>query len=67
MDIFPIPGTKSAKNLEENMEALSVRLTEVETAEIRLAIDATGSHGERMPAGYTADLYADTPELESSQ
>jgi len=42
-DVFPIPGTKSAKRLAENAAAASVILTKDELAEIvRLAPEATG-------------------------
>lgn len=49
-DIFPIPGTKKIKYLEENTAAVHIKLTSEETAEIRKAIEATEVHGDRYPA-----------------
>jgi aryl-alcohol dehydrogenase-like predicted oxidoreductase len=38
-DIFPIPGTKQIKYLEQNLEAFNVHLTDEEEAEIRKFVE----------------------------
>ncbi|KAL8773818.1 MAG: hypothetical protein Q9194_004205 [Teloschistes cf. exilis] len=50
-DIFPIPGTKKIKYLEENLGALDVKLSNAEIKEIREAIEKVEVHGERYPPG----------------
>ncbi|KAI9832946.1 MAG: hypothetical protein M1826_000725 [Phylliscum demangeonii] len=62
-DIFPIPGTKKIKYLEENVAAASIHLTTAELAEIRQAIEAAEVHGERYPEMMMGSLFADTPPL----
>lgn len=62
-DIIPIPGTKKIKYLEENWGALEVVLTEQEEKDIRAAVDRADVHGDRYPELATAQLLADTPEL----
>ncbi|KAM0258922.1 hypothetical protein ACHAQJ_003578 [Trichoderma viride] len=63
-DIFPIPGTKKIKYLEENFLSLKIKITREEEAEIRKAIDDTDVIGGRYPDIYSDNLLADTPELE---
>ncbi|MET8511810.1 aldo/keto reductase [Streptomyces sp. NPDC005077] len=57
-DVAPIPGTRSAKRLEENAGAADVRLTVADLARIA-EILPHGSAGSRYPAGamssYTTD------------
>jgi aryl-alcohol dehydrogenase-like predicted oxidoreductase len=48
-DFLPIPGTTRTENLEENVGALKVQLTEEEVKEIRKAVDEAGLTGERYP------------------
>ncbi|KAI4109019.1 MAG: hypothetical protein L6R37_000737 [Teloschistes peruensis] len=62
-DIFPIPGTKKTKYLEENLGALDVKLSNAEVKEIREAIEKVEVHGERYPPGFEDSLFADTPAL----
>ena len=62
-DIFPIPGTKKIKYLEENMGAFSVSLTETETAQIRDAVDKAEVVGSRVASHLMGDLIVDTPPL----
>lgn len=64
-DIFPIPGTKKVKYLDENMAAINVALSPHELAEIRQCIAATKVQGARYPEAMTANLFGDTPALES--
>ncbi|EGR45487.1 uncharacterized protein TRIREDRAFT_68336 [Trichoderma reesei QM6a] len=63
-DIFPIPGTKKIKYLEENLGAVNVTLTKKEEEEIRKAIDETEVTGGRYSDAMAGQLFADTPELE---
>jgi aryl-alcohol dehydrogenase-like predicted oxidoreductase len=44
-DVFPIPGTKKAKYLEENWDALHVNLTDEEEAEIRRFVESAEVSG----------------------
>ncbi|EHK45977.1 uncharacterized protein TrAtP1_013055 [Trichoderma atroviride] len=62
-DIFPIPGTKKIKYLDENMGAANVTLTKDEEAEIRKAIDETEVIGGRYADEMSGHLFADTPAL----
>jgi aryl-alcohol dehydrogenase-like predicted oxidoreductase len=50
-DVLPIPGTRSAARLEENLGALDVTLTADEAATISAAIPAGAAAGTRYPAG----------------
>jgi aryl-alcohol dehydrogenase-like predicted oxidoreductase len=49
-DIVPIPGTKKRKYLEENAEAINLKLTTAEVARISAAIPAGSAAGTRYPA-----------------
>ena len=62
-DIFPIPGTKKIKYLEENMRALSVDLTVVEDQQIRQAIEQAEVYGTRVAETLMGGLVVDTPPL----
>ncbi|KAH8082762.1 putative aldo-keto reductase [Filobasidium floriforme] len=62
-DIFPIPGTKKIKYLEENVGGADVKLSKEEVDEIRQVVEAAEVAGGRYPDGYEDGLYADTPEL----
>lgn len=59
-DIFPIPGTKKIKYLDDNWGAQKVRLTAGEAGEIRQLVDQLGVAGSRDIA---FNQYADTPAL----
>jgi aryl-alcohol dehydrogenase-like predicted oxidoreductase len=59
-DIFPIPGTKKTKYLDDNWGAQNVRLTTQEAGEIRQLVDDLGVAGGRDVA---FNQYADTPAL----
>jgi aryl-alcohol dehydrogenase-like predicted oxidoreductase len=48
-DIVPIPGTKKIKYLEENAEALNIRLTMAELTEINDAFPKRAASGLRYP------------------
>lgn len=62
-DIFPIPGTKKIKYLEENMGALGVELTEAEERAIREAVEGAEVWGTRVAETLMGGLVMDTPEL----
>lgn len=62
-DIIPIPGTKKIKYLEENMEALNVKLTSEEVKEVRDLVEAAEVSGDRYPSAAMGSLFADTPHL----
>ena len=61
-DIFPIPGTKKLKYLEENWGALDVSLTDAEEKEIRTFVETTELAGSHTPAQFAAYLFRDTKE-----
>jgi aryl-alcohol dehydrogenase-like predicted oxidoreductase len=49
-DIVPIPGTKRRERLEENVGALSIRLSPAEAARIETAVPPAAVSGMRYPA-----------------
>ena len=61
-DIFPIPGTKRMKYLEENCASLDVALTDEENAEIRAFGAAVELAGPSNPPAFASYLYRDTKE-----
>ncbi|KAI9712765.1 MAG: hypothetical protein M1820_001387 [Bogoriella megaspora] len=62
-DIFPIPGTKKIKYLEENCGANNMKLTDKEEKIIRDAINKADVVGSRVAAHLMGDLIVDTPPL----
>lgn len=63
-DFIPIPGTKRIKYLEENVDAVNVKLGKEEEASIRKTIESVGgSKGARYPPAMMARLFGDSPEL----
>jgi aryl-alcohol dehydrogenase-like predicted oxidoreductase len=56
-DVIPIPGTKRIARLEENIGALSVKLSERELARISNAIPVGAAAGLRYPEGQMRSLY----------
>ncbi|KAI9745046.1 MAG: hypothetical protein M1818_001324 [Claussenomyces sp. TS43310] len=62
-DIFPIPGTKKIRYLEENLGAYDVTLTSEEEKQIREAIARTEVHGTRVAETLMGGLVMDTPPL----
>ena len=61
-DIFPIPGTKRVKYLEENAKAATIKLTDAEIQEIRKVCSAVEVLGARYPASALGNLFGNTPE-----
>ena len=56
-DIVPIPGTKRAERLMENIGALSVLLSEAELAQISNAIPVGAAAGLRYPEAQMKSVY----------
>lgn len=63
-DVIPIPGTKKIKYLEENVDALKVRLSADEEKEIRDVLEKTVVAGDRYPSAWLNGLFADSAPLE---
>lgn len=61
-DIFPIPGTRRIKYLEENWAALAIHLSDEEEASIRAFQRTTEAAGRLVPQAYESYLYRDTKE-----
>ena len=57
-DVVAIPGTRSARRLDEDVGALAVRLTAEDLARIDAAVPAGACAGERYPAGAMRNVYA---------
>ena len=49
-DIVPIPGTKRAKYLDENLEAANIRLTPDDLAQLDGILPMGAAAGDRYPA-----------------
>ncbi|KAJ9541539.1 hypothetical protein OSB04_028045 [Centaurea solstitialis] len=64
-DVVPIPGTTKIENLEQNIGALSVKLTAEEMAELESIASADAVKGGRYAAGISTYLDSDTPPLSS--
>ena len=62
-DVFPIPGTKSVKYLEENLGSLKVHLTKEEVQEIREVVDQAETAGDRYPGVMNNMVFMETPKL----
>ena len=63
-DIFPIPGTKKIRYLEENWDANWVVITPEENKAIRTAIEEAEVHGTRVAERLMGVLLMDTPTKE---
>jgi aryl-alcohol dehydrogenase-like predicted oxidoreductase len=61
-DVFPIPGTKNVRYLEENVGAVHVSVSGEEEREIRGWVEEVGVAGIRVPPGLL-DEFNDTPLL----
>jgi aryl-alcohol dehydrogenase-like predicted oxidoreductase len=56
-DIVPIPGTKRIERLDENLGALSVRLSPEEVAEISTLVPVGAASGMRYPEAAMKAVY----------
>ena len=65
-DIFPIPGTKQVKYLEENWGAIDISLSDKEEAEIRAFAGKVELAGAAVPPQFASYIYRDTKEEKSS-
>jgi len=64
-DVVPIPGTTKIENLEQNIGALSVKLTPEEMAELESIASADSVKGARYGEGISTHLESNTPPLSS--
>ncbi|KAI9119580.1 hypothetical protein K1719_009456 [Acacia pycnantha] len=64
-DVCPIPGTTKINNFNENIGALSVKLTPEEMAELESFAAADSVKGDRYPSGRASWKNSDTPPLSS--
>ncbi|KAH8680697.1 putative aldo-keto reductase [Xylariales sp. PMI_506] len=62
-DIFPIPGTRKIKYLEENWAAQDIVLSDEEEAELDQFSAENSFAGGTVPPAFTSLLYRDTKEL----
>ncbi len=56
-DVLPIIGTRSIAHLEENLGALSLRLTAADIAAIAAAVPAGAAAGTRYPPAQMRNVY----------
>ena len=56
-DLVPIPGTKRAARLHENLGALSVELTTADVAQISATIPVGAAAGTRYPSGQMGSVF----------
>lgn len=61
-DIFPIPGTKKIKYLEENWAAQDISLSDEEEAEIDTFLDSATILGGTVPPQFASYIFKDTKE-----
>jgi len=61
-DIFPIPGTKRMKYLEENCASVDVRLSDEDEAEIRSFLESAEIAGDKIPAAFANFYFVTTRE-----
>ncbi|CAH1452906.1 unnamed protein product [Lactuca virosa] len=64
-DVVPIPGTTKIENLQQNIGALSVKLTPQDMAELESIASADAAKGDRYMDGFPTYLKSDTPPLSS--
>ncbi|KAH7098839.1 putative aldo-keto reductase [Auriculariales sp. MPI-PUGE-AT-0066] len=63
-EVIPIPGTTRIANLEENVAAAAVKLTDGELSELSGVIRGVEVSGERYPTYMMANTYRDTVTFE---
>ncbi|KAJ6710837.1 AFLATOXIN B1 ALDEHYDE REDUCTASE [Salix koriyanagi] len=64
-DVCPIPGTTKIENFNQNVGALSLRLTPEEMAELESIASSDAVRGERSEDGFSTFKDSDTPPLSS--
>ncbi|PKA47262.1 putative aldo-keto reductase 2 [Apostasia shenzhenica] len=66
-DVCPIPGTTKIENFDQNVRALSVKLTPEELAELESFIAEDAVKGDRYSPGMQTWMQSETPPLSSSK
>lgn len=61
-DVFPIPGTKRVRYLEQNWDSQDVVLSDAEEKEIRAFFDNNGFVGGTLPEAFKSHRFRDTKE-----
>ena len=61
-DIFPIPGTKKLKYVEENWKSVDVHLSADDVQEIRRFVESAELAGHYMPPQFEGYTFTDTAE-----
>ncbi len=61
--VFVIPGTTKIKNLEENIDAVQIKLTKEEVEQIRKASQNADTHGKRYTKEHRQNLFGDSASL----
>ncbi|XP_074306869.1 putative aldo-keto reductase 2 [Silene latifolia] len=64
-DVCPIPGTTKVENLNQNIGALSVKLTAEEMAKLEGLASDDAVHGDRYASNFYTWKESDTPPLSS--
>ncbi|KAF9688327.1 hypothetical protein SADUNF_Sadunf02G0186000 [Salix dunnii] len=64
-DVCPIPGTTKIENFNQNVGALSLRLTPEEMAELESIASSDAVRGDRSEDGFATFKDSDTPPLSS--
>ncbi|CAK7348907.1 unnamed protein product [Dovyalis caffra] len=64
-DVCPIPGTTKIENFNQNVGALSVKLTQEEMAELESIASADAVKGDRYEGSMFTHKISDTPPLSS--
>ncbi|KAJ4956686.1 hypothetical protein NE237_013469 [Protea cynaroides] len=64
-DVCPIPGTTKIENLNQNIGALSVKLTQEEMAELESLASGDAVKGDRYRSGMATWMNSETPDLSS--
>ncbi|GLT52363.1 hypothetical protein SLA2020_257110 [Shorea laevis] len=64
-DVCPIPGTTKIENLNQNIGAVSVKLTPEEMDELEVVASKEAVKGDRYPPGRPTYKNSDTPPLSS--
>nr|XP_009794432.1 PREDICTED: auxin-induced protein PCNT115-like [Nicotiana sylvestris]XP_016450213.1 PREDICTED: auxin-induced protein PCNT115-like [Nicotiana tabacum] len=62
-DVCPIPGTTKVENLNQNIEALTIKLTSEDMVELESIASANAVQGDRYSSGATTYKDSDTPPL----
>lgn len=64
-DVCPIPGTTKLGNFNQNLGALSIKLTQEEMVELESIAASDNVKGDRYAAGFSTWKNSDTPPLSS--